>query len=229
MAAAIQPALVSPTSTITTTASTATTATSRPRNTSVSAPPLIVRALYDYHSSDSTNLSFQAGTLIRVLTQLQSGWWDGCIDGERGWFPCNFVTEVDGEELDEEEEGFLDVADSSSTSGDEDIGEAALAASGVVEDITQIMSEEFTWVPQADKEGRTFFLNTTDGSTSWELPSTRVYMDDWEEETRTSDEEGAQRSSMESENSEDILMLGPIQHQDLIIPDLNVLLLLSHI
>lgn len=217
--AAIQPALVSPTSTITTTTSTGTT--SRPRNTSVSAPPLIVRALYDYHSSDSTNLSFQAGTLIRVLTQLQSGWWDGCIDGERGWFPCNFVTEVDGDEL-AEEEGFLDVADSSSTSGDEDIGEAALAGSGVAEDITQIMSEEFTWVPQADKEGRTFFLNTTDGSTSWELPSTRVYMEDWEEEPRTSDEE-APRSSIDSENSEEILMLGPIQHADLIIPDFNVL------
>jgi SH3 domain len=221
MATAMQPALVSPTSTTITTATASTApAASRPRNTSVSAPPLIVRALYDYHSSDSTNLSFQAGTLIRVLTQLQSGWWDGCIDGERGWFPCNFVTEVDGDELAEEED-FLDVADSSSTSGDEDIGEAALANSAVEQDITQIMSEEFTWVPQADKEGRTFFLNTTDGSTSWELPSTRVYMDDWEE-PRTSDEEAAQRSSIDSENSEDILMLGPIQHQDLIIPDFNV-------
>src|SRR5262245_40153027 len=89
----------SPTRSSTTSAATATAMPSRPRTISNSGPPLIVRALYDYHSSDSTNLSFQAGTLIRVLTQLQSGWWDGCIDGERGWFPCNFVTEVDGETL----------------------------------------------------------------------------------------------------------------------------------
>jgi hypothetical protein len=200
--------------------------TTRPRNGSTSTTnPLIVRALYDYHSSDTTNLSFQAGTLIRVLTQLQSGWWDGCIDGERGWFPCNFVTEVDGQQL--EGEGYLDPNDSSSVSGDEDGGEQILVETQDGEDdITQIMSEEFTWVPQADKEGRTFYLNTADGSTSWELPGTRVYLDDWEETQITDDEDdedGDPRSSIDSENSEDILMLGPMTQQDINIPDFNVL------
>jgi hypothetical protein len=200
--------------------------TTRPRNGSTSTTtPLIVRALYDYHSSDTTNLSFQAGTLIRVLTQLQSGWWDGCIDGERGWFPCNFVTEVDGQQL--EGEDYLDTNDSSSVSGDEDGGEQILVETQDGEDdITQIMSEEFTWVPQADKEGRTFYLNTTDGSTSWELPGTRVYLDDWEETEITDDDEdddGEHRSSIDSENSEDILMLGPMTQQDFNIPEFNVL------
>jgi hypothetical protein len=54
-------------------------------------------------------------------------------------------------------------------------------------------------------------------------------MEDWEEEPRTSDEENAQRSSMDSENSEEILMLGPThQHGDLIIPDFNVPLITAY-
>jgi son of sevenless len=159
--------------------------------------------LYDYHSPDSTNLSFQAGTLIRVLTQLQSGWWDGCIDGERGWFPCNFVTEVDSDILADEED-FLDTNDSSSAmSGDEDDGERALAGDG---DDDMIISDDFPWVPQVDNEGRTYFLNTQTGDTSWELPNAGVFMDDWDDDDEL---DLAPRSSIDSENSEDILMLGP--------------------
>ena len=194
------------------------TSHSSTRKLSNTPPPLIVRALYDYHSSDSTNLSFQAGTLIRVLTQLQSGWWDGCIDGERGWFPCNFVTEVDGNTFQEDSEdgGFLDTndTDSSVASGDEDIGERALVGGDTDDDII-LATEEFTWVPQADKEGRTFFLNTQNGETSWELPETRVFLDDWEEPILhdVGDDDDGPRSSIDSENSEDILMLGPIQQQ----------------
>ena len=211
-----------------TTNATTTTAASRARTQSNTPRPLIVRALYDYHSQDSTNLSFQAGQLIRVLTQLQSGWWDGCIDGERGWFPCNFVTEVDSTHLAGED--FLDPNDSSeeddvdvdeTESGDESIGEQ------VLESAEDMMAEEYAWVPQADKDGRTFYVNTQNGSTSWELPGTRVFLDDWEENYKISDDDedvddddGHPRSSLDSENSEDILMLGPIQDYP---PDLNVL------
>ena len=183
-------------------------------------------------------MSFQAGTLIRVLTQLQSGWWDGCIDGERGWFPCNFVTEVNSDALGDGEEDFLDPTESSEDedSADESIGERALEATG--EDISQIMAEEYAWVPQADKEGRTFYINTQNGTTSWELPGTRVFLDDWDDNNKISDddddddddeeEEGQPRSSIDSENSEEILMLGPIHHRGLIQPTpTNVLFLLS--
>lgn len=37
-------------------------------------------------------LRFQAGAIIEVLGQLESGWWDGLMDGEtRGWFPSNYI------------------------------------------------------------------------------------------------------------------------------------------
>ncbi|PKC68845.1 Src homology-3, partial [Rhizophagus irregularis] len=50
-----------------------------------------VRALYDFNSNDSSSLSFKRDDIIQVLTQLESGWWDGLCNGERGWFPSNYV------------------------------------------------------------------------------------------------------------------------------------------
>lgn len=54
-------------------------------------PPATVRALYDYQSSDQDLLSFKKGDVIEVITQLDSGWWDGFLHNVRGWFPSNHV------------------------------------------------------------------------------------------------------------------------------------------
>jgi son of sevenless-like protein len=61
-----------------------------------------VRALYDYQSTDASSLSFRSGDLIEVLSQLESGWWDGLLDNERGWFPSNYVAPVSEQEVEEE-------------------------------------------------------------------------------------------------------------------------------
>ncbi|PWN24151.1 SH3-domain-containing protein, partial [Microstroma glucosiphilum] len=50
-----------------------------------------VRALYDYEAQDASSLSFVEGDVIEVLTQLPSGWWDGLLGEDRGWFPSNYV------------------------------------------------------------------------------------------------------------------------------------------
>ena len=60
------------------------------------------RALYDYQSRDASSLSFRKGDIIEVLTQLDSGWWDGLLHDERGWFPSNYVAPVSEEELEQE-------------------------------------------------------------------------------------------------------------------------------
>ena len=56
-----------------------------------------VLAMHDYapqHQS-ATCLSFRAGQVIHVLNRDASGWWDGELEGRRGWFPSNYVnTEV---------------------------------------------------------------------------------------------------------------------------------------
>ncbi|PWW79627.1 ras GEF [Tuber magnatum] len=46
---------------------------------------MYVRALYNYASEDPTSLSFSQGDVIQVITQLESGWWDGIVHDQRGW------------------------------------------------------------------------------------------------------------------------------------------------
>lgn len=51
-----------------------------------------VKAKYDYLPTDNSLLQFRAGAVIEVISQLESGWWDGLLDeSTRGWFPSNYV------------------------------------------------------------------------------------------------------------------------------------------
>nr|GAT50613.1 predicted protein [Mycena chlorophos] len=59
---------------------------------------LFCRALYDYTAQDGSALSFRQNDIIEVLTQQPSGWWDGLLGDERGWFPSNYVTIISDEE-----------------------------------------------------------------------------------------------------------------------------------
>jgi len=60
----------------------------------VSPAPEFVLALHDFHPQhqNATCLSFRAGQVIHVLNRDTSGWWDGEINGQRGWFPSNYVS-----------------------------------------------------------------------------------------------------------------------------------------
>ncbi len=55
--------------------------------------PEYVLAMHDYlpDQRNATCLAFRAGQVIRVLNRDPSGWWDGELDGGRGWFPSNYV------------------------------------------------------------------------------------------------------------------------------------------
>jgi son of sevenless-like protein len=59
---------------------------------------LFCRALYDYEAQDPSALSFRRDDIIEILTQQPSGWWDGLLGKERGWFPSNYVVVISDEE-----------------------------------------------------------------------------------------------------------------------------------
>jgi hypothetical protein len=46
-------------------------------------------------ANSSTCISFRAGQVIHVINRDPSGWWDGELDGKRGWFPSNYVSSED--------------------------------------------------------------------------------------------------------------------------------------
>lgn len=134
------------------------------------------RALYDYQSQDSSSLSFQKDDVIEVLTQLESGWWDGLLGDERGWFPSNYVTVIS----DEQAEAALSGSEYSSsqptdmsdtlTAGrsvangsewmDDDIDQSR---NGLYEDLGNATLDESStpyndfWMPQVTPEGAVSF------------------------------------------------------------------------
>lgn len=153
-------------------------------------PPggMYVRALYDYDADDRTSLSFRQGDIIQVITQLESGWWDGVINGVRGWFPSNYCAVVprpsaeDGrddaggrrdDEEEEEEDADIkeeydgaeyDDADSEGNFNDD----TELPLEGI--DGHKGQEEAAFWIPQAMQDGRLFYFNTLTGQSTMELP-----------------------------------------------------------
>lgn len=146
------------------------------------APPgaMHVRALYDYDADDRTSLSFRQGDIIQVITQLESGWWDGIINGVRGWFPSNYC-EVFSTPTDDGREGHLPFDHSTSALGeepDEDYEDDELtllqsqtSGSRLQLDSNMDSQEEAAfWIPQATPDGRLFYFNTLTGVSTMELP-----------------------------------------------------------
>ncbi|KAI2612411.1 ras GEF [Hypoxylon fragiforme] len=147
------------------------------------APPgtLYVRALYDYEADDRTSLSFHEGDVIQVITQLESGWWDGVINGVRGWFPSNYCQAItnpeeipehmqngDGENGDDELEDrvvYEEEYEDDNESDQDDFNALPLEGTRT----TRKSGADF-WIPQATPDGRLFYYNTMTGESSMELP-----------------------------------------------------------
>jgi hypothetical protein len=122
-----------------------------------------VKARHDYEADDRAALSFHKGDIIQVLGMLESGWWDGAINGVRGRFPCNYTfiidpphqdletshDEKDCEESDDDEIDYENYYDEGSD------------------------DEEFDdfWIPQATPDGRLFYFNTQTGESTMEPDS----------------------------------------------------------
>ncbi|KAF2198072.1 ras GEF [Delitschia confertaspora ATCC 74209] len=150
------------------------------------APPdgMYVRALYDYDADDHTSLSFRQGDIIQVITRLDSGWWDGVINGVRGWFPSNYcavVLPAAGEEQADhghlhnggvgDEHETTSLAGTEYTNSDTESLNGDSAARLPIEDTDRTEQEEASfWIPQATSNGRLFYFNTMTGNVRMELP-----------------------------------------------------------
>lgn len=149
-------------------------------NGTVSPGGMYVKALYDYDADDRTSLSFRQGDIIQVITQLESGWWDGVINGVRGWFPSNYCAVVQraSDELEDDRNGLdhEDDHDAQSLGGTDYTNSDTESLSGN-DTILPIERNESTkeeeaafWIPQATPDGRLFYFNTLTGVSTMELP-----------------------------------------------------------
>lgn len=143
---------------------------------------MYVRALYDYEADDRTSLSFHTGDVIQVITQLESGWWDGVINDVRGWFPSNYCEVVDnpdelsdGDQIGHAGRNKDDTDDNDAfdegLGGHEDESEADGSSDLPLEGtVTGDKSGVDFWIPQATPDGRLFYYNTMTGDRRAELP-----------------------------------------------------------
>ncbi|KNG52473.1 cell division control protein cdc25 [Stemphylium lycopersici] len=142
---------------------------------------MYVKALYDYQADDRTSLSFRTGDIIQVITQLESGWWDGVIHGVRGWFPSNYcaVVQRPSEDIEDDRDGADADHETGSASGAEGDYSDDGSLSGGNDTILPIErntgphnkdEEAAFWIPQATPDGRLFYFNTLTGVSTMELP-----------------------------------------------------------
>ncbi|VDM17729.1 unnamed protein product [Hydatigera taeniaeformis] len=52
------------------------------------------QALFDYDRQHFDELSFKTGDMIKVLKEIEGGWWHGELNGTQGWFPSNYVRKM---------------------------------------------------------------------------------------------------------------------------------------
>lgn len=141
--------------------------------------PCLLLFSYDYEADDRTSLSFHQGDIIQVITQLESGWWDGVINGTRGWFPSNYCAVV-APPFDDGMGGHNGGMDSEAEESDDEYGDHELhhIANGLPQhhnhhrDATPANKQEEAafWIPQATPDGRLFYFNTLTGESTMELP-----------------------------------------------------------
>jgi son of sevenless-like protein len=147
---------------------------------SAPAGAMYVRALYDYDADDRTSLSFHEGDIIQVITQLESGWWDGVINGVRGWFPSNYCQIILSPDEIPEPPHNADAEHADDEPEDGDVYEEGFEEDeGSDHDDFQVLPLQETegdksradyWIPQATPDGRLFYYNTMTGESSMELP-----------------------------------------------------------
>jgi len=53
-----------------------------------------VRALYDFQSTEPSELEFKKGDVIAVLESVYKDWWRGSLKGRTGIFPLNYVEKL---------------------------------------------------------------------------------------------------------------------------------------
>ncbi|KAJ7205919.1 ras guanine nucleotide exchange factor domain-containing protein [Mycena haematopus] len=160
---------------------------------------LFCRALYDYEAQDASALSFRQNDIIEVLTQQPSGWWDGLLGDERGWFPSNYVTVISDEEAElafsHSEQALPDRqlnnvhADNNSVldmshammrgtqAENEEWLDAEVGGSqgGGLEELANstlnppLESSDF-WMPEVTSDGQIYYVNTKTGQHARDLP-----------------------------------------------------------
>ncbi|CAG7726680.1 unnamed protein product [Allacma fusca] len=57
--------------------------------------PILVKAIHAYTPVNNDELKLAKNDIISVAQKDEGGWWEGTLNGKSGWFPSNYVVELD--------------------------------------------------------------------------------------------------------------------------------------
>jgi len=114
-----------------------------------------VEALHDYEAQNDNCLSFKAGDILHVINTDPSGWWDGVLNGERGWFPSNYVQVVTRKQR------------HSAEPQSEKSSEGYSSHSDQFEQHHEQLPTD--WRVKESREGTLYYVNTRTNQTTWTL------------------------------------------------------------
>ncbi|XP_029484765.1 growth arrest-specific protein 7-like [Oncorhynchus nerka] len=101
------------------------------------------KSLYSFSGDQhQQGLTFEVGEIIRIVHPLPGGWWEGELDGVRGWFPSSYVQVLE---------------------------KTASMTSLPVEDVGEPLPQ--LWKCYMSPQGRRYYVNTSSNETTWERPS----------------------------------------------------------
>uniref|UniRef100_A0A6Q2Z3S4 Growth arrest specific 7 n=1 Tax=Esox lucius TaxID=8010 RepID=A0A6Q2Z3S4_ESOLU len=101
------------------------------------------KSLYSFSGEQhQQGLTFKVGEIIKIVQPLPGGWWEGELDGIRGWFPSSYVQ-------------VLEKTASMTSLPMEDLGEPLPP----------------NWKCYISPQGRQYYVNIASKETTWERPS----------------------------------------------------------
>ncbi|KAL0984031.1 hypothetical protein UPYG_G00136130 [Umbra pygmaea] len=101
------------------------------------------QSLYSFSGEQhQQGLTFKVGEIIKIVQALPGGWWEGELDGVRGWFPSSYVQVLE---------------------------KTASMTSLPLEDLGDPLPQH--WKCYMSPQGRRYYVNTSSKETTWERPS----------------------------------------------------------
>jgi len=166
--------------------------------------PRYACAQWDYEAIEDNELTFKTGDYIEIVSTDNEDWWEGILNGFKGFFPANRVEEVTNEELEIVTESInsrRNTLSQHTNDGSSNSAESPQSPSYLNTEMSDtpgspeqyIQDQDFNmvsiiesqlpegWKAESDPTGKIYYRNIQTNEVSWELPVYNSKIEEYEE------------------------------------------------
>jgi len=167
--------------------------------------PRYVCAQWDYEAIEDNELTFRTGDYIEIVSTDNDDWWEGILNGFKGFFPANRVGEVSKEELEilkassktkrdslPEQEDLNIISPSNNNESEFSVPSVPSKSPVITQEspdtqefnIESLIEAELpdNWKVEYDPSGKIYYRNVLTNETSWEIPDNFSKIEEYEED-----------------------------------------------